>query len=976
MNFVTQNTIIMKRTTTLISVILLFLISIPELLLAQSPAYTPDGWAIVASYTIPGKASGLAWDGNYIYFGIYGANGQNVHRFDPSNGGNSLQCTGTFGDSYGLTYKSPNLVTIDQPSSSSSPANALEFTLSGSTVSTLPLPDHYMSGIAWDNNTWWVCTYYNDPGTVYNLTSTGAVISQFTPPANQPWDICKQGSDLWIADYNANMLYKVATDGTLIESHASAGQRPSGVVFDGTYLWYCDGPLGGNSTLYKVNLSGTGTPAINVPTTTHNYGTVSIGYFATWNCQVQNTGTANLTITNVSIPAGQPVTTTFTSPQTIAPGNSLTIPLKYSPTAPIALNTTVVLSSNDPIHPQVTLTLLGNGVYQSPHISLPALSHSYGQKRAGAYSRWNLPVTNDGFQALVITALSINSPNFILDESIALPITITSLSTKDIGIWFHPTEGINYNASLTITSNAPGQETVLFGLSGSGEVTNYPIGTTLWTYEINEGFDNSPKSILPISDITGDGVMEVIVGSEDYFVRCFNGNASGEGDVLWEKEIYSGPIYQQNCISEISDINNDGFKDVIIGTAGGDESIIALSGKTGQQLWKHDTHEYGDGGWVYQVDSRFDYNGDGIPDVLAATGDDGNDTGPTRVYCLNGLTGISLWERDTEGPAFSVIGVEDINGDALPDVIAGASNQNETVGRVYALNGVDGSIYWIYITPGSSVWGLMQIDDITGDGRRDIAAGDFSGKLVMINGAIGSLIHQYNLGSVLVLRLVDIGDANKDGYRDILVAHSGTNAVIVDGLTCTSIWTKPLSDKSWCVANVGDVTWDGTNDVAIGTLYQNNNAYYLDSSDGLILSTTPAYAAVDALNAIDDIVGDGTREVLFGDRNGLLRCISGGYDTTSVAVVNPGLLPTSFLIYPNPNKGNFQVRIVSDISTTASFRMLDLSGRLMKEFPSETLNKGINTLNFNLTNKLIPGIYYLEALTEKGFLREKVVVIE
>jgi hypothetical protein len=48
----------------------------------------------------------------------------------------------------------------------------------------------------------------------------------------------------------------------------------------------------------------------------------------------------------------------------------------------------------------------------------------------------------------------------------------------------------------------------------------------------------------------------------------------------------------------------------------------------------------------------------------------------------------------------------------------------------------------------------------------------------------------------------------------------------------------------------------------------------------------------------------------------------------------------------------------------------------MKEFPSETLNKGINTLNFNLTNKLIPGIYYLEALTEKGFLREKVVVIE
>ena len=28
-------------------------------------------WSIVETYTIPGKASGLAWDGTYIYFGIY-----------------------------------------------------------------------------------------------------------------------------------------------------------------------------------------------------------------------------------------------------------------------------------------------------------------------------------------------------------------------------------------------------------------------------------------------------------------------------------------------------------------------------------------------------------------------------------------------------------------------------------------------------------------------------------------------------------------------------------------------------------------------------------------------------------------------------------------------------------------------------------------------------------------------------------------
>ena len=212
-----------------------------------------------------------------------------------------------------------------------------------------------MSGIAWDNGSWWVCTYYPDNGTIYNLSATGTILSQFTPPANQPWDICKQGSDLWIADYYAHMLYKVTTTGSILESHPSAGQNPSGVVYDGTYLWYCDGALGAGSTLYKIDLTGAGTPAINVPVTSHNYGSVAIGAFSTWNCTVQNTGSANLSISDIEIPSGQPVTTTFSTPQTITPGNSLIIPLKYSPTQPQPLNTQVIIHSSDPIHPEVAV---------------------------------------------------------------------------------------------------------------------------------------------------------------------------------------------------------------------------------------------------------------------------------------------------------------------------------------------------------------------------------------------------------------------------------------------------------------------------------------------------------------------------------------------------------------------------------------------------------------------------------------------
>jgi len=374
------------------------------------------------------------------------------------------------------------------------------------------------------------------------------------------------------------------------------------------------------------------------------------------------------------------------------------------------------------------------------------------------------------------------------------------------------------------------------------------------------------------------------------------------------------------------------------------------------------------------VDSKFDYNNDNFPDVLAATGDDGNDTGPLRVYCLNGKTGVSIWERYIGGPVFSVIEIEDFTGDGKPDVLAGASNAQETIGRVYAIDGSTGSVKWSYITAGSSVWGLIQLDDINNDGKKEVMAGDFDGNLYLLNGANGAKLDELSLGAVLILRLVDIGDVNKNGYRDALVAHSGTNGLIVDGFTCSFIWYQPLADKSWCVANMGDVTFDGYNDVAIGTLYQDNYAYFIDGTTGDILVSYEALEAVDALNAIPDIVGDTTMELLFGDRNGLLTCLSGGYDTTTYPVGVPPVESISLLIYPNPSKGVFQLQVISYGEADADFRIIDPQGRTVKEINCVHLDRGITILDFNLDPMVAPGLYLLECRTGNGIRREKLII--
>ncbi|MGD8453764.1 MAG: PQQ-binding-like beta-propeller repeat protein [Phycisphaerae bacterium] len=420
------------------------------------------------------------------------------------------------------------------------------------------------------------------------------------------------------------------------------------------------------------------------------------------------------------------------------------------------------------------------------------------------------------------------------------------------------------------------------GVSQLGDRGGYPLGTLIWEYTIDTSWDNSPKAIGSIPDVTGDGIAEVIVCSEDDYVRCFDGAALGTGVVVWEHEIYAGSVYSQKGLTYMDDVDGDDCGEVVVASAWGGRLIRVISGRTGREIWTHDTHEYGDGGWVYQVDCRYDYNGDGRPDVLACTGDDSSDTGPRRVYCLNALNGVSIWERYLAGPVFAVIGVEDFTGDGQPDVVTGASNAYETQGKVYGLDGADGAIEWTMNPDSSSVWGLAQIADITGDSIPDVMVGDFSGNVYGLDVAHGT-IEFTNPGFGLINRMEPLGDLNDDGHPDVMPCHSQAVAVALSGLDGSAVWTRPTADKAWNVARSDDITGDSVNDVYVGTLFSTNRCYFLSGIDGAVLHEIVYSQAVDAIAAIPDVTGDYSMEMVAGGRDGLVRCFSGGLDANPCA---------------------------------------------------------------------------------------------
>lgn len=912
----------------------------------KAPAQ-PSEWTIEATYEIPQNASGLAWDGTYLYCGIYGVDGERIYRIDPATGDYTLHFNAPIEDAYGLTYDGTHFWSVSQEGSSSDPAQAIQFDDEGNEISQFLLQAHYMSGIAYDGGDFWTAAYYDPDGHLYKTDDEGNVLNDFAAPDNQPWDLAVEGDNLWMADTWGNAIYQIdKTTGELLATFASEHEGPSGITWDGQYLWYIDEGQGSNSWLYKVNLSGSGSPVINIPVTSYSYGLVNVGQQETWNMTVQNTGVAELTIEGLELNHPE-LSTSESFPVYLAPDEEVDIPVTYAPEDFGALAHTITVLSNDPLNGEQEVSLSGNGVFDGPKAHFSATSHNYGVIREKASERWFLEIANHGDEMLEITGLELFHSDFYTMDVSEIPIDIPVLGDTEIGVWFHP-QGLDaYSATMLVSSNDDDNSPVAVELNGEGEPAPENMGADLWHHYITEGYDNSVKAFAYIPDINEDGRYEIIAASEDNYIRCLNGNADDASDILWETGIYSGNLYGQNSMVRTGDLNGDEMDDIVVGTTGGDRSVRAISGADGSMFWKFETDMYGSGGWVYQVSAKFDYNDDGVPDVLAAVGDDSDDTGPKRVFCLNGLNGDLIWDTYTGGTAFSVIGVDDFDGDGVPDVIAGATNESESEGKVWGLSGADGSSVWSFTTSGTSVWALERLSDITGDGIADIIAGDFSGYYYLVDATDGTIVEQGSAGSSLILRFENAGDLNGDTYHDIAMARSGTMMSVIDGLTGDFVWSVPLEDQPWNVRVMNDVDDDNIKDIAVGTLYQNNYVYILSGADGSEVMKKAFSEPVDGLGVVPDVTGDLSYEIIAGGREGTIRCFSGG---TLLVTQAPAIVQASRMKHqaaPNPFYNSLEISFELPNPQEAVIQVQSVKGEVLKILQNRSFEAGSHKVRWN-----------------------------
>ena len=339
-----------------------------------------------------------------------------------------------------------------------------------------------------------------------------------------------------------------------------------------------------------------------------------------------------------------------------------------------------------------------------------------------------------------------------------------------------------------------------------------------------------------IADITGDGVPEIIFGSQDGWLQVLN--ADGNNVAGWPQPVIVDPGSARHATAidsspTVGDLDRDGRPEIIVGA--GSNWPRSNSGPGGVVVFKSD-------GSV-RCRSRM------VPD--------------------HGFDAV-----------YSTPAVGDINGDGYPDFAFGSFNHN-----IHALDRNCNELPGFPYFQDDTIWSSPVLYDVDGDGRTELFIGcdSTAGGPVDWQGGIFRRLDWQNGGVVQVWQraIYDtfyssaaLGDIDGDG-RFELVTGAGNFFHHPDGRKVWAFhaddgsnvagWPQETGGTTHASPAIGDLDGDGkAREVAIGTTDGNLYAFrgngqrmwVMRPSTGTVINASPIVA---------DLTGDGAEDVIIGN---------------------------------------------------------------------------------------------------------------
>jgi len=206
------------------------------------------------------------------------------------------------------------------------------------------------------------------------------------------------------------------------------------------------------------------------------FGSVAVCMSGKQSVTVKNIGKGKLTISSIAITG--PYTVTPATPTSLVPNAAITLTVTFTPTVAGPAPGTLRITSDDPVTPVLTVSLVGTALpTPPPEIDVPS-SLFFGASLPKYFFGKRLTITNKGpCVPLTVHAISTGNPVFPVTNDPA-PTTIpTTLAINNVTIppgqsrqfvvVFAPPAVGDFHGTLTITSDDPKRPTVSVDLSGS-----------------------------------------------------------------------------------------------------------------------------------------------------------------------------------------------------------------------------------------------------------------------------------------------------------------------------------------------------------------------------------------------------------------------------------------------------------------------------------------------------------------------------
>jgi hypothetical protein len=258
-----------------------------------------------------------------------------------------------------------------------------------------------------------------------------------------------------------------------------------------------------------VNLSATAVtpaPQISVSSNSFQFGTIGVGATGNQNLLISNTGSADLTISLISVTGTGFSVSGITTPKTIGAGQSASATLNFQPTVAGAASGTMSITSNDPATPTLGVALTGTGSTDPfGQIQANPTSVSFGTVSAGSNATKVITLSDTGTSPVQITSITASGAGFSVN-GITVPFIVTSGNSTTLNAVFAPTGAGNASGNVTITSNANNSPlSIAFTGTGAGPA----LSVSPASFAFGSVLDGQTKSQTFTLTNTGTGPLTI-----------------------------------------------------------------------------------------------------------------------------------------------------------------------------------------------------------------------------------------------------------------------------------------------------------------------------------------------------------------------------------------------------------------------------------------------------------------------------------